>query len=116
MTHPPVVLTVAGSDPSGGAGLQADLKTIHRHGGYGAAVPTLLTVQNTEGVQSALQGDVSKCRLKLPEHFAVEIAYREHAMARKASFFPGAELKQPHSIGFESDDYFEILRLFSFVL
>jgi hydroxymethylpyrimidine/phosphomethylpyrimidine kinase len=49
---PPVVLTVAGSDPSGGAGLQADLKTIHQLGGYGAAVPTLITVQNTRGVES----------------------------------------------------------------
>lgn len=44
---PPVVLTVAGSDPSGGAGLQADLKTIHQHGAYGAAVPTLITVQDS---------------------------------------------------------------------
>ena len=69
-----------------------------------------------EGVQSALQDDVSKCRLTLPEYFAVDITYKEHAMARKASFFPGAELKQPHTIGFESDDYFEVLRLFSFVL
>ena len=49
---PPIVLTVAGSDPSGGAGLQADLKTIHQHGGYGAAVPTLITVQNSLGVES----------------------------------------------------------------
>ena len=49
---PPIVLTVAGSDPSGGAGLQADLKTIHQHGGYGAAVPTLITVQSTLGVES----------------------------------------------------------------
>ena len=48
---PPVVLTVAGSDPSGGAGLQGDLKTIHQHGGYGAAVPTLITVQNSFGVE-----------------------------------------------------------------
>jgi hydroxymethylpyrimidine/phosphomethylpyrimidine kinase len=48
----PVVLTVAGSDPSGGAGLQADLKTIHQHGGYGAAVPTLITVQNTMRVDA----------------------------------------------------------------
>jgi len=45
------VLTVAGSDPSGGAGLQADLKTIHAHGAYGAAVPTLITVQDTRTVQ-----------------------------------------------------------------
>lgn len=48
---PPLVLTVAGSDPSGGAGLQADLKTIHQHGGYGLAVPSLITAQNTEGVE-----------------------------------------------------------------
>lgn len=49
---PPVVLTIAGSDPSGGAGIQADLKTFHQHGVYGAAVLTLLTVQNTQGVSA----------------------------------------------------------------
>ena len=42
-----VALTIAGSDPSGGAGLQADLKTFHQFGVYGAAVVTLITVQNT---------------------------------------------------------------------
>ncbi|MBL8604021.1 MAG: bifunctional hydroxymethylpyrimidine kinase/phosphomethylpyrimidine kinase [Myxococcales bacterium] len=47
-----MVLTVAGSDPSGGAGLQADLKTFHAHGVYGASVVTLLTVQNTVGVRA----------------------------------------------------------------
>jgi len=46
----PVALTIAGSDPSGGAGLQADLKTFHRFGVYGEAVITLITVQNTRGV------------------------------------------------------------------
>ena len=46
----PVALTIAGSDPSGGAGLQADLKTFHQHGVYGMAVPTLVTVQSTRGV------------------------------------------------------------------
>lgn len=46
-----VALTIAGSDPSGGAGLQADLKTFHQHGVYGASVVTLLTVQNTQTVQ-----------------------------------------------------------------
>ena len=46
----PVALTIAGSDPSGGAGLQADLKTFHRFGVYGEAVATLITVQNTQGV------------------------------------------------------------------
>ena len=42
-----VALTIAGSDPSGGAGIQADLKTFHQFGVYGEAVVTLLTVQNT---------------------------------------------------------------------
>ena len=46
----PVALTLAGSDPSGGAGLQADLKTFHQFGVYGEAVVTLLTVQNTTNV------------------------------------------------------------------
>ena len=46
----PIALTIAGSDPSGGAGLQADLKTFAAWGVYGAAVVTALTAQNTRGV------------------------------------------------------------------
>lgn len=48
----PVALTIAGSDPSGGAGIQADLKTFHQFRVYGEAVITLLTVQNTVGVDA----------------------------------------------------------------
>ena len=43
----PIALTIAGSDPSGGAGLQADLKPFHQFGVYGEAVVTLVTVQNS---------------------------------------------------------------------
>lgn len=46
-----VVLSIAGSDPSGGAGIQADLKSFQDAGAYGMAVVTALTVQNTQGVQ-----------------------------------------------------------------
>jgi hydroxymethylpyrimidine/phosphomethylpyrimidine kinase len=45
-------MTIAGSDPSGGAGVQADLKTFHQHGVYGTSVLTLLTVQNTRSVDA----------------------------------------------------------------
>lgn len=54
-THPiPTVLSIAGTDPTGGAGLPADLKSISAHGGYALSVVTALVAQNTRGVRDVL--------------------------------------------------------------
>ncbi len=63
----PIVLSLSGSDPSGGAGMEADLKTFQAHGVYGMAVPTLLTVQNTTGVR--------KVKTLEPEFFEEQVAF-----------------------------------------
>ncbi len=59
MTSSPVrnVLSIAGSDPSGGAGIQADLKAFSARGCYGMAVITALTAQNTRGVSAVVPLD-----------------------------------------------------------
>jgi len=49
---PPVVLSIGGSDPTGGAGIQSDIKTFQHFGIYGLSVITAITVQNTRGVIS----------------------------------------------------------------
>lgn len=48
-------LTIAGSDPSGGAGIQADIKTMTVHGVYAMSAITALTAQNTTGVTGILE-------------------------------------------------------------
>ena len=54
---PPVVLTIAGFDPSSGAGVTADIKTIAAHGCYGIACITAITVQSTAGVKRVEPAD-----------------------------------------------------------
>ena len=51
-TSTPRVLSIAGTDPTGGAGIQADLKSIAASGGYGMCATTALVAQNTQGVRS----------------------------------------------------------------
>ena len=58
---PPVALTIAGSDSSGGAGVQADLKTFAALGVFGASAITALTAQNTTGVARCTPSRPGSC-------------------------------------------------------
>jgi D-amino peptidase len=78
--------------------------------------PSLAVEQIRQGAEAALRGDLGRCRVRLPDRFAVEVRYRDHARAYRASFFPGAVLTEPHTVRFEADGYFEVLRFFLFCL
>ena len=71
---PPVVLTIAGFDPSSGAGVTADIKTLAAHGCYGVACITALTVQSTRGVAEVHPADPEAARRTL-EALAADFAF-----------------------------------------
>ena len=62
---PPIVLSIAGFDPSAGAGVAADLKTFHANNCYGVAAITAITVQSTQGVKSVHDTPASELRAQL---------------------------------------------------
>jgi len=68
------------------------------------------------GAERALRGDLAAARLEAPASSRLEVRYKEHANAYRASFYPGAKQVDPHTIRIESDSYFEILRALMFVL
>src|SRR5437763_15093713 len=62
---PPILSTIAGFDPSCGAGTGADLKTFAAHGCYGVAAITSLTAQNTQGVETVHNTPSAELRAQL---------------------------------------------------
>lgn len=61
-------------------------------------------------------GCAARCRLTLPEHFETVVRFRQHKQAYSKSFYPGAVLEGSQNLRFASDDWFEILRFYHFVL
>ena len=58
------ILIIAGSDSSGGAGIQADIKTVTSLGSYALSAITAVTVQNTKGVKSVISISPNKLKIK----------------------------------------------------
>lgn len=100
MTRPiPRVLSIAGTDPTGGAGQQADLKSILAAGGYGMSVITALVAQNTHGVRSVHVPPVSF----LAEQLAA-VSDDVHIDAVKVGMLGTAEIIDTVSTWFEPID------------
>jgi len=52
----------------------------------------------------------------MPAHFVAEINFKEHTRATRGGFYPGAQQMDSRTVLFESDDWWEVLKFFSFVL
>ena len=76
--------------------------------------PQLAVKKIKEGVESILREDINKCIINFPKHFKLELSFKNHAKAFKTSFYPGAKQISSTNVVFESDNYFEVLRMFSF--
>jgi D-amino peptidase len=69
-----------------------------------------------EGVERALSGDRRACLLPLPDAFTLEVTFKDHALAYRRSFYPGAERSDAQTVRFEADDYFDVLRALLFLV
>ncbi|MBD3334141.1 MAG: amino acid amidase [Candidatus Eisenbacteria bacterium] len=69
-----------------------------------------------EGTQAALEADRSRCRLTLPGSFTIEINFKNHARAYRASFYPGMELADARTAIFTTGDFYEVLRMLAFAI
>lgn len=77
--------------------------------------PNLAIKMIKDTAKGSLSGDLSKCKLQLPKKFEVEILYKDNRLAYKTSFYPGVQLEGTHTIKFECDDYFDVLRFLMFM-
>ena len=77
--------------------------------------PKLAVEKIHEGVKKALSGKLADCIPKMPDKYDFRIMFKEQKNAYRASFFPGAELLEPHIIGFKCKKYLDFLKLLMFV-
>lgn len=69
-----------------------------------------------EIVREGVRQPKERCLFPIPDRFHVEIVYREHAQARKLSFYPGVKQTGPRTLTYETADCFEFLRMAHFLL
>lgn len=69
-----------------------------------------------EAARRAMAKKAEDCMFPLPEHFRVEISFKEHFRAKAAAAYPGVEQTGAASVSYEADDYMDVLRMLNFVL
>lgn len=78
--------------------------------------PDLAVQRIRETVQKAVQKDAKECMFPLPEHFHVEINFRQHHAATSASWYPGCVQTGVTTVEFDADDYMDVLKFIHWVL
>jgi D-amino peptidase len=102
------------------AELNENIRTLAVSRGVGASTisiaPKLALRQIREHVAAALQRDLSVCAVTLPQHFTLEVRYRDPVSAYGCAFYPGASHSDEQTVRFETTDYFEVLRALKFIV
>jgi D-amino peptidase len=100
------------------AGLNPVIGTVAVKEGIGNSTvnihPELAVERIRDGMKNALISDLSKCRVAFPEQFVIDVQFKDHTKAHLYSFYPGAKLKDPVTVRFEHDQYYEALRFLFF--
>ncbi len=95
-------------------------QTVPVHQGTGGAVksihPELALRRIREAVRQGCLMDREDCLLRLPGHFRLDVRYREHPRAFRGGFYPGVRTLDSHTLRYESDDWYEVLRMMEFCL
>jgi len=103
-----------------GKKLNRNLTVVPTKKGDGGSVisnhPKTVLTEIKSKVQTALGNDLAKCKVDLPNSFKVEIAFKQHFDAYKNSFYPGMKMINSTTIMFETKEYFDVLRMFNFML
>lgn len=100
--------------------INPNIKTVGLNKGIGNSVisihPKLAFNRIKRGVKNSLKSNFNDCKIQLPSKFEVEISFLNHIKAYKASFYPGIKKISPTELIYETDNYFEVLRMFMFTL
>lgn len=103
-----------------GSALHPLLKTVAVKEGFGGAVKCLSPQKAVERIreesEKALKQPLNKAKIQLPGRFAMQIRYKEHVVSSAKEYYPGMKRLDETTLAFDTDDYFEILRAFQFVL